>query len=135
MKPLYNCPYCGCCLKEVTHNFAWFQKVCPYRCCIDYSQFYIDSFEGELQYISFNTPDFKVYAYFEKGHYPNTALIYSRNELNKSGKAGPCLKIPVSKIDTAFLESIESGGRYCNVGARDWASKLNDKLKMLLLFS
>lgn len=136
MKPLYNCPYCGCRLKEITHNFAWFQKVCPDQCCIQYSQFYHDSFENnELKYISFSTSDFNVYVYFEKGCYPNWAIIYSRKELYKHGKAGPVLKIPAERIDTKFLENIESSGRYYNVGMRDWMSRLNDKLKLYVLFS
>jgi len=135
MRPLYNCPYCGCRLKEVSHNFAWFQKVCPDRCCIQYSQFYIDSFESELQYITFSTSDFNLYVYFERGHYSNMSLVYSRKELNANGKAGPCLKIPSNKIDTTFLEQIESNGRYCNVGIREWMARLNDKLKMYVLFS
>lgn len=136
MKPLYNCPYCGCNLKEVSYNLAWFQKICPDQCPLKYSQFYVDSFDNpELQYINFSTSDFNVYVYFEKSHYNNTALIYSREELNKQGKAGPCLKIPSHSVDTAFLERIESGGRYCNFGIRDWRDKLNDKLKLYVLFS
>jgi len=136
MKPLHNCPYCGCALRKIHHTEKWFEKGCPDQCCLQYRQFYGGSFDDDtLMYIVFSTADFNIYAYFEHGAYNNLAIVYSRSELADKGKAGPVLKIPSDKIDTAFLENIESNGRYCNVGIGDWRARLNEKLKLYLLFS
>lgn len=134
MKTLHNCPYCGCYLKEVTNGNVWIQKTCPDQCTLQFYQMHKDSFDGEIIYIHFTTADFRVYVYFMDNHlYKDWALVYPR--INKRDINKPLLKIPARKIDTPFLEQIESNGRFCNVGLRDWMSKLNDKLKMYVLFS
>lgn len=134
MRALFNCPYCGCHLKEITNNDLWLQKICPDQCTLQYYQMHKGSFDGEIVYINFATADFRIYVYFEENHYyRDMALVYPRK--TKDGIRAPILKIPAHKIDTAFLEQVESNGRFCNVGIRDWMSKLNDKLKMYVLFS
>lgn len=98
---------------------------------MQYTQYILEKDKDTLLGIGFNTNNFVVNAYFDESYYSNTSIIYSRfGESNK-----PCLKIPTSKIRVSFLEQIESGNRYCNIGIRNWRSELDRKLKMLLLFS
>lgn len=142
MKPLSNCPYCGCYLKSVKQNENWHEKYCPDHCVMEYHQYFEGDFQSDkLRYISFETKRFHVYVYFETGFYPNRIHFYSLRELEEKGKAMPVIDyVPADRIPTHELEEIVDSDtktiRYETISqARAWLDKVDEKLHTLALFS
>lgn len=142
MKPLSNCPYCGCYLKECKQNENWHEKYCPDHCIMEYHQYFDGDFTSDkLRYISFQTAHFHIYVYFEKGFYPNLVHFYSHKEMQAKGKASPILtNLPSDRIPTHELEDICAGDtktiRYETISqCRDWLDKVDNKLMTLTVFS
>ena len=135
MKPLLNCPYCGCNLKEVKQNENWHEKYCPDHCIMEYHQYYEGDFTSEkLSYISFHMARYYIYVYFEKGFYPNTIHFYSHRELREKGKASTILwNVPSSRIPTWELEVIDATNN--RTRTREWLKEVDEKLNLYTLLS
>jgi hypothetical protein len=136
MKPLTNCPYCGCHLKECKQNENWHEKYCPDHCVMEYHQYFEGDFTSDkLQYISFDTKRFHVYVYFEKGFYPNIIHFYSLMELKDKGLAMPVIdNLPANRVPTHELEEMANSRYQTSSQAREWLDKVDEKLHTLALF-
>jgi hypothetical protein len=136
MKPLLNCPYCGCSLKKFSRNKTWNEKYCPDQCVMKYHQYY---FEGDftstkLSYIRFDTARFYVYVHFDESLPSNLARFYSLAELLAEGRATPILNnLPASKIPTWELEEIDATNNYTRT--EGWLKRVDEKLFTYTLFS
>lgn len=137
MKPLSNCPYCGCYLESIKQNESWYEKYCRDRCLMKYHQYFDGNFESDkLRYITFETKHFNVYVYFENGFYPNIVHFYSHKEMELHGKAMPVVdNYPSHKIPTYELEAWANSGLDTSTQVREWLDKVDEKLHTLALFS
>ncbi len=137
MKPLHNCPYCGCHLESHKQNEGWYEKFCPDRCTMKYHQYFDGDFTAEkLRYISFETAHFHLYVYFEKGFYPNRVHFYSHKEMEAKGTAMPVIDyLPADRIPTHELEEMAGSGYETSSQCRAWLEKVDKKLYTLALFS
>lgn len=112
MKPLTHCISCKSVLVRKTipeHLNNSKYENCSSRCLVDYFQYYENSYDQEIAYISFNTPKnkFYVYVYFDHWSYLNIAHIYSQLEMNLNGVASPILKLHKNLIDLNDLDKLE----------------------------
>src|SRR5271165_4418181 len=100
MKPFINCPNCNGVLKNVIQNAIWHEKYCADRRCeLEYHQYFDGDFDSDkLLYMSFHTPNFHIYVYFENGYFPNISHIYSYVEMTRKEVAGPVMKLETKKV-------------------------------------
>jgi len=137
MKPLQNCPYCGCYLSRIKQNESWHETYCSDRCSMKYHQYFEGDFDSDkLRYITFDTPRFNVYVYFETGFYPNIVHFYSHKEMAAKGTAMPIVdNLPSSRIPTHELEEMANSRYETATQAREWLDKVDEKLHTLALFA
>lgn len=107
MKRLNNCPGCGATFTNLQHTPNWFSQTCANKCDVWYNQNFTYSFEDEeVDYASFKTEHFSVYAYYNS-YYPGHAHIYSRSDLKNKGVANVIFKLPVDRIDIFNLDDLD----------------------------
>lgn len=110
--PLTYCPGCGAPLIKKTipeHLNSMKYENCSARCNIDYFQYYRNSYDEEVEYITFNTPSgkFNLYVYYNHYIYSNIVHVYSDAELKKNGIASPILVLDSSMINVYELDKLE----------------------------
>jgi hypothetical protein len=121
MKPLSHCPSCNSLLKKIIQTPTWHEKYCSNNCDLEYHQYFDGDFDSDrLLHISFRTPHFGVYVYFENGYFPNISHIYSNAVLQKKGISGPLMTLKTITVMEIIMDL-----------SKEQILKLDNKLQLL----
>jgi endogenous inhibitor of DNA gyrase (YacG/DUF329 family) len=114
MKKLTHCPHCQSPLKQKDipeHLNPLKYEYCSTRCDVDYFQYFDKSYDEDVAYVSLYTPDKKFYMNWYVGDhygYPAKLLhVYSKAEMQKYGKASPCLTLKDFELELDNLEKMQ----------------------------